>query len=58
MKDLSEILMAMVGRTIVGSGTEDDELMIALDDGHIIWIWCEEDELFMTVDSDNVSEHH
>lgn len=58
MKDLSEILTALVGRTIVGCGTEDDELMIALDDGHIIWIWCEEDELFLTVDTEGAQSSH
>jgi len=58
MKDLADILMALVGRTIVGCGADDEELMIELDDGHVIWIWCEEDELFLTVDSDGVQNSH
>jgi hypothetical protein len=58
MKDLADILTALVGRTIVGSGTDDDELVLELDDGHIIWIWCEEDELFLTIDNDGVQEKH
>jgi hypothetical protein len=58
MKNLEEILTALVGRTIVDAGTEDDELIIELDDGHIIWIWCEEDELFLTIGSDGANERH
>jgi len=58
MKNLVEILVAMVGRTIVNCGIDDDELMIELDDGHLIWIWCDEDELFLTVDNDGAQNNH
>lgn len=49
MKPLEEVLMDLIGRTIVEVGTEDDELMLAFDDGLVIWIHTEEDELMMTV---------
>jgi hypothetical protein len=53
MRSLEKVLSDMVGRTIVEVGTEDDELMIGLDDGIVLWIHVEEDELMMTVDSEN-----
>lgn len=49
MKPLEEVLMDLVGRTIVEVGTEDDELMLALDDGLVIWVHVEDEELMMTV---------
>lgn len=49
MKSLEDTLMDLIGRTIVEIGTEDDELMLAFDDGLVIWIHTEEDELMMTV---------
>jgi len=49
MKPLEEVLMDLVGRTIVEVGTEDDELMLSFDDGLVIWIHVEEEELMMTV---------
>jgi hypothetical protein len=49
MKSLEDTLMDLVGRTIVEVGTEDDELMLAFDDGLVIWIHVEEEELMMTV---------
>jgi hypothetical protein len=58
MKDLEEILKSLVGRTIDGCGTDDDELMLQLDDGRIIWIWSEEDELFLTINSEDATFGH
>lgn len=49
MRSLEETLQDLVGRTIVEVGTEDDELMLAFDDGLVIWLHTEEDELMMTV---------
>jgi|GEM_PF-3066744 hypothetical protein len=46
---LEQILSDMVGRTIIDVGTEDDELMISLDDGVVIWVYVEDEELVMSV---------
>jgi hypothetical protein len=56
MRSLEKVLSDMVGRTIVEVGTEDDELMIGLDDGIILWIYVEDDGLMMTVDSENATQ--
>jgi hypothetical protein len=46
---LEQILSDMMGRTIIDVGTEDDELMISLDDGVVIWVYVEDEELVMSV---------
>lgn len=52
MKSLEETLQDLVGRTIVEVATEDDELMLAFDDGLVIWLHVEDEELMMTVSRD------
>jgi hypothetical protein len=55
MSSLEQALSDLVGRTIVEVGTEDDELMLALDDGIVIWIHIEDGELMMTVNREEQS---
>lgn len=50
---LAELLHSLIGRTIVDVGTEDEELAIFLDDGRVVWIYCEEDEMFMSVSDED-----
>lgn len=49
MANLETLLNSLIGRTILDVGTEDEELSLFLDDGRVLWIYCEEDEMFMSV---------
>jgi hypothetical protein len=49
MRPLEEVLSSFIGRSIVEVGTDDDELMFGLDDGQIIWVYVEDEELVLTV---------
>lgn len=55
MNSLEKALNDLVGRTIVEIGTDDDELMLAFDDGIVIWIHIEDGELMMTVNREEQS---
>lgn len=54
MRPLGEVLSGLIGRTIVELGTEDDELMLGLDDGQVVWVYIEDDGLMMTVSHEDI----
>lgn len=55
MRPLEDVLRDLVGRTIVEVETDDDELMLALDDGLVLWMHVDEDgELMMTVSHEDL----
>lgn len=50
---LEQLLQSLIGRTIVDIGTEDEELALFLDDGRVVWVYCEEDEMFMSISDED-----
>lgn len=51
-EQLEEFFLKMLGKTIEGVATEDDELELTLSDGTVVIVWSSEDLSMTVVDPD------